>query len=65
MDNPQFIYLLLIIPGIFGVTLTGDGLYKIFTNKPNALVTFMFGLTFLGVVVFSYFFFSYYLVPQV
>lgn len=65
MDSPQFLYLILIIPGVFGVTLLGEGIYKIVTARENAMVTLMFGIVFLAVVVFSYFFFSIYLTPQI
>lgn len=65
MDNAQFIYLILIIPGIFGITLFADGIYKVMKGQENALITTLFGIMFLAVVVFSYFFFSTYLAPQI
>jgi uncharacterized membrane protein YphA (DoxX/SURF4 family) len=61
MESPQLIYLILVIPSVFGLTLIVHGLTKIIKNDDGGYINFIFGLVFLGVVAFTYFFFSVYL----
>ena len=56
--DPQFIYMILIIPSLFGLTLVGDGLNKVFHEEYSGVISIIFGLVFIGVVTFAYFFFS-------
>lgn len=65
-SDPQFIYMILILPSLFGLTLIGDGLNKVFHDESGGLLGVIFGFIFIGVVVFAYFFFSSYLTgPQI
>ena len=64
MDSPQLIYLILVIPSIFGLTLIAHGVNKIVHDDSGGYINFVFGLVFLGVVAFTYFFFSVYLKQQ-
>jgi len=59
--DPQFLYLVLILPTLFGLTLLGDGINKIVHEEPGGIISLIFGIIFLGVVVVYYFFFSSYL----
>ncbi len=59
--DPQFLYMILILPSLFGLTLLGEGINKIIHEEWNGVLSVIFGLMFIGVVVFAYFFFSNYL----
>ncbi|OGM12136.1 hypothetical protein A2Z22_03535 [Candidatus Woesebacteria bacterium RBG_16_34_12] len=59
--DPQFLYLILILPSLFGLTLVGDGINKILHDESQGVIHIVFGFVFIGVVIFSYFFFSIYL----
>ena len=56
--NPQFLYLALILPSLFGLTLIGEGLNKVLKNENQGLASLMIGLLFICLVVFIYFFLS-------
>jgi hypothetical protein len=57
-NDPQFLYMMLILPSLFGLTLVGEGIYKIIHDEWNGLVSVIFGILFLAMVVFAYYFFS-------
>jgi len=57
--DPQFIYLILVLPALFGLTLVGEGINKILRND-GGFVNVLFGLVFLVIVIFGYYFFSTY-----
>lgn len=59
--NPQFLYMILVLPSLFGLTLIGEGLNKIVHQEWNGIISLMFGVAFIGVVVFAYLFFSSYI----
>ncbi len=59
--DPQFLYMILILPTLFGLTLIGEGLHKVFNDEWSGLVSIVFGLAFIGVVIFAYLFFTTYL----
>jgi hypothetical protein len=59
--DPQFLYMILILPSLFGLTLVGDGLNKIMHEESGGMISVVFGLIFIGIVVFAYLFFSTYL----
>lgn len=63
--DPQFLYMILVLPSMFGLTLVGDGLNKVAHQESGGLISIIFGILFIGVVVFAYLFFSNYLVSQV
>jgi len=62
-SDPQFLYLILVLPTLFGLTLVGEGLNKVLKNETAGWVSILFGILFVGVVIFAYFFFSQTLVP--
>jgi hypothetical protein len=64
-NDPQFLYMILVLPSLFGLTLIGDGLNKLTHEENGGIISIMFGLLFIGVVVFAYLFFSSYLQPKV
>lgn len=59
--DPQFLYMVLILPTLFGLTLVGEGIYKVVHSEWHGIVSLVFGVIFILVVVFAYFFFSSYL----
>lgn len=59
--DPQFLYMILVLPTLFGLTLVGDGLNKIMHMEGGGYISVIFGFIFIGVVVFAFFFFSSYL----
>ena len=63
--DPQFLYMILILPSLFGLTLVGDGLNKMMHEESGGMISVIFGLIFIGIVVFAYLFFSTYLTKPV
>lgn len=63
--DPQFLYMILVLPSLFGLTLIGEGIYKCTHEEWNGLVSIVFGLIFVGMVIFAYLFFSSYLASKV
>lgn len=59
--DPQFLYMVLVLPSLFGLTLLGEGINKIIHEEWNGIISIIFGVMFIGVVLFAYFFFSSYL----
>ena len=55
--DPQFLYLILVLPSLFGLTLVGDGLNKVMHDE-GGVGSMVFGFLFIGAVAFAYFFFS-------
>ncbi|KKR29779.1 hypothetical protein A2715_00855 [Candidatus Woesebacteria bacterium RIFCSPHIGHO2_01_FULL_39_32] len=63
--DPQFLYMILVLPSLFGLTLVGDGLNKIMHEESGGIISIVFGIIFIAVVIFAYIFFSNYLTQQV
>lgn len=61
-NDPQFLYIILVLPALFGITLIGDEINKLVHNNASGIITLVFGFLFFGLVVFGYIFFSTYLV---
>ena len=57
-SDPQFLYMMLILPGFFGLTLIGEGLNKVFNSEMMGWLNILFGFLFIGVIVFTYSFIS-------
>ncbi|HLD92482.1 MAG TPA: hypothetical protein VI795_03765 [Patescibacteria group bacterium] len=60
-QDPQFLYMILVLPSLFGLTLMGEGVYKCVHEEWSGLISIFFGLLFIAMVVFAYFFFSSYM----
>ncbi len=60
-SDPQFLYMILVLPSLFGLTLLGEGLNKVVHEEWSGIVSIVFGVLFIGMVVFAYLFFSSYL----
>ena len=57
-NEPQFLYMVLILPSLFGLTLIGEGLNKILKSEMAGIVSIIFGVLFIMVVIFAYLFLS-------
>ncbi len=64
-SDPQFLYMILVLPSLFGLTLVGEGLNKVIHEEWSGLISIVFGLLFIGMVVFAFLFFSTYLNQRV
>ena len=56
--DPQFLYMILILPSLFGLTLIGEGISKILHEENGGWISVIFGFVFILVVVFAFFFFK-------
>lgn len=59
--DPQFLYMILVLPSLFGLTLVGDGINKVMHEEQSGVFSIIFGILFIGAIVMTYFFFSTYL----
>jgi len=57
-SDPQFLYMILVLPSLFGLTLIGEGVSKLIHEDNGGWISVVFGVLFIGVVIFTYFFFS-------
>lgn len=55
--DPQFLYMILILPSLFGLTLIGEGLSKIIHEQSGGWISIIFGSIFVAVVIFAFFIF--------
>lgn len=53
--NSQMFYIMLALPTLFGLTLVGEGMYKVTHYQPGWM-SVVFGGLFLVVVAFGYFY---------
>ena len=44
LASPQFLYVILILPGLFGVTLIGEGISKLFDEEWSGIISIIFGI---------------------
>jgi len=59
--DPQLLYMILVLPSLFGLTLLGEGINKVIHEEWNGILSIVFGFMFIGAVIFAYVFFSSYL----
>lgn len=55
LTNPEIIYVSLVLPSLFALTLIFEGLHKIL-RKESGWLSFISGIVFLGIVLGGYFF---------
>lgn len=56
--DPQFIYMVLILPGMFGITMVGEGVTKVINYHMSGWILIALGMLFMGVVGVAYLFIS-------
>jgi hypothetical protein len=64
-SDPQFIYMMMLLPSLFGLTLVGEGINKLVHEEQSGLISLICGLVFILGVVIAYIFFQIYLKPAV
>lgn len=57
-SDPQFLYMVLILPSLFGLTLIGEGLVKIYREDIQGWISIIFGVVFISLTVLAYFYFT-------
>lgn len=57
ISDPKFVYILLVLPVVFGLTLIGDGIGKLFHENSGGIISLAFGTFLVGVVILSLFVF--------
>lgn len=60
-SDPQFLYMILILPSLFGLTLIGEGINKVAHEEEGGMYPIIFGVLFIVVVIITYLFFSTYI----
>lgn len=53
-SDPQFLFMVLVLPSLFGLTLVGEGLNKILRSERAGWISVVAGLLFMGVVMAAY-----------
>ena len=56
LNEPQFIYMILVLPILFGLSLVAEGLNKILKEENQGWFSITLGLIFITIVVSAYFF---------
>ena len=64
-SDPQFLYLVMVLPILFGLVLVGEGVNKVIHEEKVGLISIIFGLLFIGLVIVGFLFFSTYLKQRV
>ena len=54
VSDPQVLFMVLVLPSLFGLTLVGEGLNKVMQSEKAGWVSIIFGVIFIAVVVFAY-----------
>lgn len=63
--DPQFLYMILVLPSLFGLTLCGEGINKLVHEEwESGVVSIVFGLLFIGAVIFAFIFFNNYMLSK-
>jgi len=53
-SDPQYLYMILILPSLFGITLIGEGLHKLVKSDLGGWLSLIFGVLFIVAVVITY-----------
>ncbi len=57
LSNPGIVYILLVIPTLFALAMTGQGIYKMMREEEGGIVAIGFGVICLVLVGATYLFF--------
>ena len=57
VQDLQFLYVALVLPTLFGLTLVAEGLNKLLKNQIHGWITLIFGLLFIIAITLAYLFF--------
>jgi hypothetical protein len=53
-SDPQVLFMVLVLPSLFGLTLVGEGLNKVMQSERAGWVSIIFGVIFIAVVLVAY-----------
>ena len=53
-SDPQVIFMVLVLPSLFGLTLIGEGLNKVMKSEKAGWVSIIIGFFFIVVVIVAY-----------
>lgn len=56
IGDSSFVYMVLVLPALFGLTLIGEGLNKIMNYDNRGWISTITGVLFMAVVIFAFFF---------
>jgi hypothetical protein len=56
--DPQFVYMVLVLPGMFGVTMVGEGVSKVVHYQISGWLLIILGMVFISMVGLAYLFIS-------
>ena len=59
--DPRILYIILILPALFGLTLTAEGVNKLLHEEWWGLISILFGLIFMSIVGVVYYVFTVHL----
>jgi len=54
VSDPQVLFMTLVLPSLFGLTLVGEGLNKVMQSERAGWVSIIMGLMFIAVVIGAY-----------
>jgi len=54
-NDPQFFYIMLALPTLFGLSLCGEGVYKM-SHYQSGWISMVMGVMFLATVAFGFFY---------
>jgi uncharacterized membrane protein HdeD (DUF308 family) len=63
-QGPQFLYIILVLPGLFGLVLLGEGINDIGHEKNKGVIFLFLGFLLIAVAVFAFFFFGNYMLAN-
>lgn len=55
-SDPQFVYMVLILPSMFGVTLVGEGVSRVMRSQSSGWISVVMGVLFMAAVGVAYLF---------
>lgn len=55
-QEPALLYIILILPTLFALTLIADGIHKVLRNE-SGWINFLMGIAFILTTIYAYFFF--------
>ena len=58
LNDPQVMFIALVLPGLFAMTLIGDGLNKMAHYQSGGTVSMVIGIVFIALIVVAYFYYS-------
>ena len=60
-NDPQFLYLILVLPALFGIVLLAEGINKMLKKEDAGVISIIAGIVFISLVILGYIFFTNFL----